>query len=156
MQTSNPNIEIFNLICLQLFSELYESFPVPIAVDPNALALAAIPKDSSYDGTWSAMEISSEAVSFLQQEGFLTVGGRVLTGECHDVRLTMKGLAVLGSVPVSLRPNEPREPIIAKIGRLIGKGTEKVATEAVQAVVSEVFKLALSSGAVVAGGIMNA
>jgi hypothetical protein len=155
MSKVNQNIEIFNLICLQLFSDLYETFPVPIAVDPDSLALSAIPKESSFDGTWSAREISSEAVNFLQQERFLTFGGRVPTGEYHDVRLTMKGLAVLGSVPVSLKQNEPREPIIAKIGKLMGKGAQNVATETVQAVVSEVFRFALSSSAVVAGNIIK-
>jgi hypothetical protein len=156
MQPNLSNIEIFNRICLQLLSELYESFPVPIVVEPNALAISAIPKDSSFNGAWDAIEISTETIFFLQQEGFLSIGGTLNTGESHDVRLTMKGLAVLGSVPVSLKKNDPREPLITKIGKLLGVGVEKAATEAVQSAMSEVFKLALSSCAVVATNIMKA
>jgi hypothetical protein len=154
MPPSNPNVEIFNRVCLYLFSELYESFPVPMAIDPNALGLSAVPDEEEYDACWSVMEIAVETVTFLQQEGFVTVRDRVSTGEFGDVRLTMKGLAVLG-VPISLKANEPREPIITKIKKLAEKGAEKVATETVQAVVSEVFKFALGSTTAVAGAMVT-
>lgn len=153
MQPSNPNVEIFNRVCLHLFSELYESFPVPMAIDPNGLGLSAVPDELEYDASWSVMEISVETVTFLHQEGFLTIRDRVSTGEFGDVRLTMKGLAVLG-IPVSLKSNEPREPIIEKIKRLMGKGADKAATETVQAIVSEVFKFALSSTVVVGSAMV--
>ena len=143
MKPPNPNVQIFNLICLRLLSDLYESFPVPIAIAPNALGLSAVPDESDYDASWSVMEVAVETIGFLRQEGFLTAGAPVATGEIPDVRLTMKGLAVLG-VPVSLKPNEAGEPIIEKIKKLMAKGAEKVAGETVQAIVSEVFKLALN------------
>lgn len=152
MQPSNSNVQSFNLICLHLLSELYESFPVPIAIDPDSLGLSAIPKQLEYDASWDVTKITVETLTFLRQEGFLTAGDPVSSGEFPDVRLTMKGLAILG-IPVSLKVNEPQETIINRIKRVMGKGGETIASETVQAVVSEVFKFALSSGAVVTTGI---
>jgi len=145
MESSNPNVDIFNRVCLHLFSELYESFPVPIAIDPHAMGLSVSPENSEeFDASWDVMEISIETVKFLQQEGFVTVRDQVNSGEFGDVRLTMKGLAILG-IPVALKANEPQEPIIEKIKKLAGKGVETAAIERVQALVSTIFKFALSS-----------
>jgi hypothetical protein len=60
----------------------------------------------------------------------------------------MKGLAILG-IPVSLKANEPREPMIQKMKRVAAKGGEKVAAEAIQKLVSEAFRFGL--GAISAG-----
>lgn len=149
----NSNVDAFNLICIGLLTQLYESFPVPIAIDPNHVALTSIPNSSDYDSSWSAMQISVETIVFLRQEGFLTAGEPVATGEVPDVRLTMKGLAVLGSVPVSLVPLETPEPLIEKMRRVVGKGAEKLGAQAIQAIVSTVFKYALSSTPATAEGI---
>jgi glutaredoxin-related protein len=146
MQPSSPNVEAFNLICLHLFAELYEEFPVPTVIDPNSLGLSAIPDESEFEATWDVMKIAVETVKFLQEEGFLTFRDQVGTGEFDDVRLTMKGLAILG-IPVILVAAESQEPIIRKIKRLAGKGAEKVSADAVQAVVSAVFKFALGATA---------
>ncbi len=155
MPAVNPNIELFNLICLRLLADLYEEFPVPAVVEPHALAASAVPKDSGLDETFDAAEIADETVNFLVQEGFISAQGSTNVG-FYGVRLTMKGLAILGAIPVQLVPGEPREPLFAKISRVLGKGVETVTSETVQAVVSEVFKFALGSSAVVASGIMNA
>ena len=90
------------------------------------------------------IEVLGETVTFLREEGFLTYRDRVLSGEFGGVRLTMKGLAILG-IPISLRPDEPREPMIRKIKRVAAKGGEKVASEVVQKLVSEVFKFSLGA-----------
>ncbi len=111
-----------------------------------------MPDDADYDGTWSVMEIAGETVKFLQEEGFLTFRDQVITGEFGDVRLTMKGLAILG-IPVSLVADEPREPLIQKIKKLAAKGGEKAATDAVAGVVSALFKFGLSAASVSAQGM---
>lgn len=124
MQPSSSNVEIFNRISLELFAELYEAFPVPIAITPDALALSEVPDEATYGATWSVMEIAGETVTFLQEEGFLKYRDRVITREFGDVRLTLKGLAILG-ILVSLVATEPREPLIRKIKRMAAKGGEK-------------------------------
>ena len=64
-------------------------------------------------------------------------------GELSDVRLTMKGLAILG-IPISLNPDETQKPAIEKIKTVMGKGAEQFSNKAIQAVISEIFKLAIN------------
>jgi hypothetical protein len=61
MEQSKSNVEIFNRICIYLLSELYDSFPVPIAIDPDRLGLKAIPEELDFDGAaWSVMDIATQ------------------------------------------------------------------------------------------------
>jgi len=143
MEQPNSNIETFNRICLHLFSELYDAFPVPVAVNPNSMGLSAIPENLDYEGAWGVMTIAVESINFLAQEGFLTKGESVSPGELSDVRLTMKGLAILG-IPISLTPDEIQKPVIEKIKTVMGKGTEQFSNKTIQAVISEIFKLAIN------------
>ena len=143
MEQPNSNIETFNRICLHLFSELYDAFPVPVAVNPSSMGLSAIPENLDYEGAWGVMTIAVESIDFLAQEGFLTKGESMSPGELSDVRLTMKGLAILG-IPISLNPDETQKPAIEKIKTVMGKGAEQFSNKAIQAVISEIFKLAIN------------
>ena len=143
MEEPNSNIDTFNCICLHLFSELYDAFPVPIAVDPNSMRLSAISENLDYEGAWGVMTIAVETIDFLGQEGFLTKGESMTPGELSDVRLTMKGLAILG-IPISLNPDEVEKPVIEKIKTVMGKGAEQFSNKTIQAVISEIFKLAIN------------
>ena len=143
MEQPNSNIQTFNCICLHLFSELYDAFPVPIAINPNSMGLSAIPENLDYEGAWGVMTIAVETIDFLNQEGFLTTGDSVSPGELSDVRLTMKGPAILG-IPISLNPDEDKKPVIEKIKTVMGKGAEQFSTKTIQAVISEIFKLAIN------------
>ena len=143
MDQLSSNIDTFNCICLYLFLELYDAFPVPIAVNPRSMGLSAIPENLDYDGSWGVMEIAVEAINFLAQEGFLTKGESITAGDLSDVRLTMKGLAILG-IPISLNLNdEAKKPVIDKIKKTIGKGAEHFSNKTIQAIISEIFKLAI-------------
>ena len=143
MEEPNSNIDTFNCICLHLFSELYDAFPVPIAVYPNSMGLSAISENLDYEGAWGVMTIAVETIDFLGQEGFLTKGESMTPGELSDVRLTMKGLAILG-IPISLNRDEVEKPVIEKIKTVMGKGAEQSSNKTIQAVISEIFKLAIN------------
>ena len=143
MEQPNSNIETFNRICLHLFSELYDAFPVPVAVNPSSMGLSATPENLDYEGAWGVMTIAVESIDFLAQEGFLTKRESMSPGELSDVRLTMKGLAILG-IPISLNPDETQKPAIEKIKTVMGKGAEQFSNKAIQAVISEIFKLAIN------------
>lgn len=137
------NIEIFNRICVALFDKLYSAFPVPVEIDVNDLAMGAIPQDASYANTWDVLSVGGEVINFLGEEGFLTHKGAMLDGSQHvQVRLTMKGLAVLGYVPTSI---EKQESVIAKIRSVVGGGLKEAGGETVRQLVSQVFGLALTA-----------
>jgi hypothetical protein len=137
------NIEIFNRICVALFDKLYSAFPVPVEIDVNDLAMSAIPQDASYENAWDVLSAGGEAINFLAEEGFLTHKGAMLDGSQYlQVRLTMKGLAVLGYVPTSI---EKQEPLISQIRSVVGGGLKEAGGETVRQLVSKAFSLALAA-----------
>lgn len=143
-----PNIDLFNRFSLAVFQRLYVSFPVSIELNVDDLMMSAIPTDSSSDETFDALQVGGEALDFLSSEGFLTHKGALLDGTRYlQVRLTMKGLAILGSMPVSL---EKRESLISKILAVAGKGLKDAASEQVQDLASQVFTFALASAPTIA------
>lgn len=145
---ANPdNIEIFNRICIALLDKLYLAFPVPIEIDIKGIAMSAIPQDCSYEKAWDVLSVSGEVVSFLAEEGFLTHKGASPEG-CHfmRVRLTMKGLAVLGYIPIS---TEKQEPLITKIRGVVNAGLKEAASETVRQLISQTLSFALSSASTV-------
>lgn len=140
---AQENIENFNCICVALFDKLYTAFPVPIEINVNAIAMSAVPQDATYENTWDVLSVGGEVINFLAEEGFLTHKGAMLNGTQYlQVRLTMKGLAVLGYVPSSL---EKQEPLISKIRSVVGGGLKEAGGETVRQIVSQAFSLALAA-----------
>ena len=56
----------------------------------------------------------------------------------------MKGLTVLGYLPVSLQSGDAKEPIIEKIKRILATGTEKAAADGIGRILGQIFNLASS------------
>lgn len=141
--TAPENIENFNRICLVLFDKLYSAFPVPVEIDVDAIAMIAVPQDATYKNTWDVLSVGGEVINFLAEEGFLTHKGAMLDGSQYfQVRLTMKGLAVLGYVPASL---ERQETLISKIRSVMGGGLKEAGGETVRQLVSQAFSLTLAA-----------
>jgi hypothetical protein len=140
---ASENIERFNRICVALFDKLYSAFPVPVEIDVNDIAMSAVPEDADYEATWDVLSVGGEVINFLAEEGFLTHKGAMLDGSQYlQVRLSMKGLAVLGYVPLSL---EKQEPLITKIRSIMGGGLKEAGGETVRQLVSQAFGLALAA-----------
>lgn len=141
---AHANIDLFNRFALTLFAELYKNFPVPADLDFESIMMSVIPDNADDELTFNALAITSEAVNFLETEGFLYVGFKSMNGrEVSQVRLTMKGLAILDSVPTSL---EKRESLISSIGAITKKGLKQAASDQVSNLVKHVFTLAIASG----------
>jgi len=137
------NIESFNRICIALFDKLYSAFPVPVEIDMTHISMSAIPQDASFDDTFGDLMIGGEVINFLAEEGFLIHKGSALNeSQYFQVRLTMKGLAVLGYVPASL---EKQETLILKIRSVMGGGLKDAGSETIRQLVSQVFNLALAA-----------
>jgi hypothetical protein len=148
-----PNIDLFNRFALAVFKKLYLSFPVATELDVNDLITSVTPSNASYDETFDSLIIGGEALNFLASEGFLVHQGALLDGsQFLQVRLTMKGLAVLGSMPTAL---EHKESLIAKILTISGKGLKDAASEQVQDLASQAFAFALASAPAVAAMLVR-
>ncbi len=141
------NIQRFNLIALQLFAKLYEAFPTGIDIKPLKLGDEALPKDSSavtQQQAWDFGQGAYDVVFWLAEEGFLRFENPNHTRKFYNARLTMKGLAILTYVPTSLQPNEPKEPLIEKVKRVLATGAEKTAAEGIRSILCSIFTLALA------------
>jgi hypothetical protein len=147
------NLDQFNRFCLAVFGKLYLSFPVPIELDVCQLMMSVIPGEAEKKATWDALSSAGHAIEFLAAEGFLVHQGGLLDGsQFLRVRLTMKGLAVLGSVPGSL---EKRESLITKIMNITGKGLKEAASEQVSELSNQAFAFALASAPALAATILR-
>lgn len=134
------NIDTFNRICIAVFDKLYSEFPVPVDIRMNDLAMSAVPEGASFDSTWDILSVGREAINFLADEGFLThKGGPVDASKIYKVRLTMKGLDVLGNVPASIQQQEAAKAPISQIKDLVKGGLKQAGSEAIRQVVAQVF-----------------
>lgn len=142
MTDSSTNIDRFNALAAHLFSVLYDSFPNAVDVESVSVAREAVAKDVELYGLPDWERAAANTVSWLSEEGFLrykaaTYGGFV------GVRLSMKGLTVLGSIPVSIKSTETAEPLIVRLKRAVSKGVEGAATDTLKYVLAQIFDLGL-------------
>lgn len=138
MAAATDNIDFFNLFTLSLFDRLYAEFPTPTDIDVGALASDLVPSHLVNDDTWYRRVSSADhAVGFLKDEGFIAHKGTYLEGgKFLQVRLTSKGLAVLGDTPDSL---ETREPLISRIRKALAGGAKEAGSETVKQLVQQAF-----------------
>ena len=145
MSEIQKNIQRFNLIALLLFAKLYESFPSGTDIKTLKLGHDALPKDTSWDDqAWDFGAVAYDVVLWVAEEGFLRYENPNNTRDFYNARLTMKGLTVLGYVPVSLQSGDAKEPLIEKIKHVLATGTEKAAADGMRAILGQIFSLALS------------
>ncbi|BDU18141.1 hypothetical protein [Lysobacter auxotrophicus] len=134
------NMEFFDRFTLALFERLYSSFPTPVEVDAVSIGASLLPEDVDQAVGFDLLQAAEHAVTFLAEEGFVTHQGRYLERAVFlEVRLTSKGLAVLGSTPGSL---ENREPLIARIRRALAGGVREAGTETVKLLAQQAFSAA--------------
>lgn len=152
------NMEAFNRLSLELFMRLYDSFPKPLNINPteaNGLGFAAVPQEATEGQSWNIGTLIYDVIEWLAEERFLRYepdpGYRY--GYFWKVRLTLKGLTILGCVPTALRHTEQKEPLIDKVKRVLASGAGTASAESIKLVVSEIFKLALAPGASIVGQI---
>lgn len=158
MANTPQNIEHFNLIVLKLFSRLYDSFPRPLNIVDTAateIGFDATPEDASAEESWEIGMMTEDVIEWLNQEGFLRYepDPNHAYGNYWKVRLTLKGLTILGYVPSSLSQAEAPESLIQRAKHAIASGASAAGKEAIKHVVSEIFKFALAPGATIATGI---
>lgn len=134
--TTPANIDQFNRTALTLFSQLYDRFPAPTDINLSDLDLSGVPGDAS----------AEHVVSWLKEEGFIRVQSRGLDGKSFcGIRLSLRGLTVLGYIPTAIKQGDQPETMITKVKRALSTGAEKTGTEAVKGILSELFKIALLS-----------
>lgn len=147
MRDDLSNAEIFNFTALQLFAKLFDEFPQPVAIDAGSLGSETNEAfGETINDTIQMIHLAEHAVTWLAEEGFLRYEKGAIPGSRSftNVRLTMKGLTVLGYMPSALQNPEKAKPLIARIKSVVASGAEKAGTDAVKSLLTEVFRLAAS------------
>lgn len=139
------NIEFFNRMTLAVFERLYGSFPTPLDLDVKAIAMTVIPQDAGFDDTFDALQTADDAVDFLAEEGFLTHKGTYSEGGTFlQARLTLKGLAILGS-PAALKAGD-EQSLIEHIRKALSGGAKEAGAEVVKQLTQKAFAAAVAAG----------
>ena len=148
------NIDLFNRFSLAVFQKLYLNFPIPIELDVDDLVMSVTPSGANFNEKFDSLHMGGDAIDFLASEGFLTHSGVLLGGSQYmEVRLTMKCLAVLGSLPSAL---DRKETLISKIRAVASKGLKDAASDQVQELASQAFTFALASAPAIATMLQRA
>ena len=137
------NIDFFNLFTLALLERLYGEFPTPVEIETLALGTGLLPEDIDQEVGFKLLNSTDDAMNFLTEEGFITHQGTSLEGDTFlQVRLTAKGLSVLGSTPDSL---EGREPLVGRIRKALAGGAKAAGSEAVKQLVQQALGVAVGA-----------
>jgi len=145
------HIEHFNRVVLELFIRLYDSFPHPLRIDSQTamdIGFGQFPDDATDEETLSIAVDADDIMEWLREEGFIRYDPdpNYRPGTFWKVRLTLKGITILGYEPASLRKADPKEPLIQKAKKVSTSTESSSGREAMRRVVEEIFKLALSQG----------
>jgi hypothetical protein len=147
------NIDFFNRFTLAVLDDLHASFPTPKDLNIANLAESVIPEDATHEDTWNMLQSAEDTVRFLAAEGFLIHGGEYLEGGTFiNARLTLKGLAILGSTPDSLAGSKP---LIDQIKGALANGGKTASSEVVKGLVQKALSVAISYSSAVAGSLQQ-
>jgi hypothetical protein len=147
MRDDLSNSEVFNFTTLKLFAKLFDEFPQPVTIDSDRLGSETNEAfGETINDTIRMIYLAEHTVTWLAEEGFLRYEKGVISGSkaFTNVRLTLKGLTVLGYMPAALQNPEKSQPLIARIKSAVASGAEKAGADAVKSLLSEVFRLATS------------
>ncbi len=145
------NIAFFNRMTLALFDKLYSAFPTPVDLKTKSIAMSVIPEGAKYNETWDSLQAAEDAIDFLAQEGFLTHKGTYTEGGTFlQARLTLKGLAILGSVPDAL---EGKQSLIDRIRKVLAGGAKEAGSETVKLLTQQAFAAAVAATPVVLAAV---
>ena len=146
MEDAHSSIHRFNVTALALFERLYSRFPDPIDIRASEIGIFAAPDDVSEEAIWSYGFGADFVVTWLAEEGFVRYDSYDGRGKFYRLRLSLKGLTVLGYVPVVVEGKKKKEPIIDRVRKTLADGTEKAGSDAVKAVMGSLFRVALQHG----------
>lgn len=140
------NIRAFNWLTLKVLNDLYDAFPQSINIEGLHFIVSTLVDIGTKSREADYLQHFSATVRWLKDEDFIKYESDDV-GNFRKVILTLKGLTVLGYVPSSLSPTDKNEPMIAKIKRVLAKGAESSATDAVKTILIKLFALATSGAA---------
>lgn len=142
--TEPQNIRAFNWLTLKIFNDLYEEFPEPSDFEGLHFVISTLFDVDTKSKEADYLRHFTATMQWLKDEGFIKYQSDD-SGNFRKVLLTLRGLTVLGYTPTSLSLIDRKEPIITKIKRVLAKGAEGTASDAVKAIIVKAFALMMTS-----------
>ncbi len=140
------NIDLFDEYASKILAQLYESFPVKTSLDATKLSghtesndLGVIIDDDGNESKY--FDVARATIEWLWESGYIKSNSEMKPHGLPSAVLTSKGLAVLKSVPKSIKRTDTLGDRLAAAVRSGGKETA-----------SELLKAALAKGADIAVG----
>lgn len=137
--------EVFDLVATQVFAKLLSEFPVPCDLDADSFAGPLVQNggEMSTADHVRVYHAARNTISFLQGAGLIDVVNHphTLSGPSSNffgVRLTMEGLALLGTVPASLGNS-----LGDQLRGVASKGAEGAATSIIQSLFEKAIAMGL-------------
>ena len=134
------NIKAFNWLVLRIFSKLYDAFPERIKIEGLHFVIKTLFDVGTKSEEAQYLQYFSATMRWLQEEGFIKYDADQ-GGNYHQATLTLRGLMVLGYLPTSLSFRDKKEPLIAKVKRVLAKGAEGAASDAMRAIITKALTL---------------
>lgn len=135
------NMKVFHLVALRILNQLYEAFPLPVEIIPRSISSEILSADAPPDDVLNSVVIADNTLRWLETEGFLRHSSSGFeAGIFYQVQLTLKGLAVLNSVPPG--NNEEPESLIRKIRKALCADIKTAHKDALRGVLDELFNMA--------------
>jgi len=135
---NTQSFDAFNRIALYVLVHLFESFPHQIELDANTIGTQAKPTDSNkaeseiFDSLVENHTLAYSTISWLRDEGFISVGDVNLDSQFRDARLTLKGLTLLGFEGPELENDSSFRNFAEEGARVLREGTRSAATDLVK------------------------
>lgn len=131
---NSKNFEAFNRIALHVLVRLFEAFPGHLDIDAHSVGIEARPVDpkETEEDIWGNMMLGADTLTWLRDEGFITVGQLTIDSQFHRVRLTLKGLTMLGYEPPTLKEGETFRNFAEKGAQVLREGGRSAAVELVK------------------------
>lgn len=140
----SSNIEKFDRLAGKIFADLYESFPIPLAMFPTdyiSVVLEGAIYESAEDSGPDAVDAFGFFVAtyeWLEKAGFIDVQTRMLDGTIEAV-LTNKALEALKVLPESLSSKD-------SLGDRLARATRDGVTDQVRSLTGQVLGAGLRFG----------
>lgn len=128
------NFEVFNRIALHALVRLFEVFPERLDIDSRRIGVDAKPDDpdETNEEIWLNMMLGYDTITWLEEEGFITVRSKTLDSQFHGVRLTLSGLTLLGYQPPTLEGGEDYTNFAEKGAKVLQEGGRAAAVNLVK------------------------
>ena len=135
---NTTNFEVFNRIALLALVRLFEAFPERIDLDPHSIGIEAKPEDpdETNEEIWENMMLGYDSISWLEEEGFISVQSTTMDSKFHGVRLTLSGLTLLGYQPPTLKEGEEYRNFAEKGAEILREGGRAAAVDLVRRPIS--------------------